>query len=84
MQFTLVVDDFGVKYVGEEHMMHLKKVLEEHYNITTKWEGRRYIGTILDWDYKRRQVHLSMPNYVAKAFGQFKHELKRRQDTPFP
>jgi len=24
MQFTLVVDDFGVKYVGEEHANHLK------------------------------------------------------------
>ena len=25
-----------------------------------------------------------MPNYVAKALKQFKHELKGRQDTPFP
>ncbi len=25
IQFTLVVDDFGVKYVGEEHAQHLKK-----------------------------------------------------------
>ena len=28
IQFTLVVDDFGVKYVGEEHALHLKKALE--------------------------------------------------------
>ena len=32
IQFTLVVDDFGVKYVGEEHARHLKSVLEEHYH----------------------------------------------------
>ena len=28
MQFTLVVDDFGVKYVGEEHAIHLKNTIE--------------------------------------------------------
>ena len=33
VQCTLVVDDFGVKYVGEEHALHLKKVLEQHYQI---------------------------------------------------
>ena len=34
IQFTLVVDDFGVKYVGEEHAQHLKNTLEEHYKLT--------------------------------------------------
>ena len=33
IQFTLVVDDFGVKYVGQEHAVHLQKVIEAHYNI---------------------------------------------------
>ena len=28
IQFTLVVDNFGVKYVGTEHVQHLMKVLE--------------------------------------------------------
>ena len=84
MQFTLVVDDFGVKYVGEEHAQHLKNTLEENYTVTTEWEGTRYIGITLDWDYKRRQVHLSMPNYVKKALKQFQHKLKKRQHQPFP
>ena len=64
IQFSLVVDDFGVKYVGEEHAQHLKSVLEEHYKVTTDWTGSRYIGLTLDWDYVRGQVHLSMPGYV--------------------
>ena len=29
VQFTLVVDNFGVKYVGEEHVIHLKNTIEE-------------------------------------------------------
>ena len=78
-----MVDDFGVKYVGEEHALHLKKALEADCTVTTEWEGKRYIGITLDWDYKRLQVHLSMPNYVKKALKQFKHELKRKQDAPY-
>jgi hypothetical protein len=30
IQFTLVIDDFGVKYVGKKHALHLKHILEEH------------------------------------------------------
>ena len=84
IQFTLVVDDFGVKYVGEEHAKHLKATLEEHYKLTCDWTGRRYIGITLDWDYKRRQVHLSMPNYVAKALKQFQHKVRKLQHSPYP
>ena len=67
IQFTLVVDDFGVKYVGEEHAHHLKNTLEEHYKLTCNWTGTQYIGITLDRDYTKRQVHLSLPNYVKKA-----------------
>ncbi len=67
IQFSLVVDNFGVKYVGKEHARHLKKILEMHYKLTCDWTGTRYIGITLDWDYKKRQVHLSMLNYVKKA-----------------
>ncbi len=52
IQFTLVVDDFGVKYVGKEHALHLKHVLEEHYQLTCDWDGCRYISITLNWDYQ--------------------------------
>ena len=52
MQFTLVVDDFGVKYTNKDDVQHLQQVLEEHNKITMDWDGRRYIGITLDWDYK--------------------------------
>jgi hypothetical protein len=84
IQFTLVVDDFGVKYVGQEHAIHLKQVLEEHYKVTTDWAGERYVGIHLKWDYNKRQVHLYMPGYVKKALIQFGHKLKNKQNQPFP
>ena len=40
VQFTLVVDDFGVKYVREKHALHLKHTLKENYTITTEWYGK--------------------------------------------
>jgi hypothetical protein len=82
--FTLVVDDFGVKYVGKEHALHLQQVLEEHYKVSTDWTGNRYIGITLDWDYDRRKVHLSMPGYKDKALRQFQHQkLPEPQHSPF-
>ena len=83
IQFTLVVDDFGVKYVGKEHAIHLKNLLEAHYKLTCGWTGRQYIGITLDWDYKRRQVHLSMLGYVKKALKQFCHKMKKQQHSPY-
>ena len=39
VQFTLVVDNFEVKYMGEEHSIHLKNTIEENYTVTTEWDG---------------------------------------------
>eukprot|EP00956_Cyclotella_meneghiniana_P017217 scaffold27841_cov34-Cyclotella_meneghiniana.AAC.3 len=86
IQFTLVVDDFGVKYVGKEHADHLKRVLEEHYKVTADWVGERYVGIHLKWDYEKRQCHLFMPGYVKKSLIQFGHKLEEnlKQNQPFP
>ena len=40
IQFSLVVDDFGVKYVGEENAKHLVNALVEHYEISQDWDGK--------------------------------------------
>ena len=40
ISFTLVMDDFGVKYIGKEHIMHLINALKEHYEVEEDWEGR--------------------------------------------
>ena len=58
---------FRGKYVGGEHVLHLKQTLEENYKVTTEWSGTMYIGITLDWDYRRRQVHLSLTGYTDKS-----------------
>ena len=34
IQFALIVDDFGVEYVGDQHAQHLASVLKEHHEIS--------------------------------------------------
>ena len=85
--FTLVVDDFGVKYVGDEHAQHLLDLVRSHYQVTDDFgkenQGSKYCGITLDWDYENRRVHLSMPGYIEEALVRFKKERpKRRQNQP--
>ena len=81
IQFTLVVDDFGVQYVEEEHAQHLVSMLKQHYDVSADWKGKKYIGLTLDWDYECREVHLSMPGYIAKARREFGHEMPKCQQN---
>ena len=60
-------------------------VLEKHYTINHYWEGNRYLGINLDWDYERRKVHLSMILYVKEALIRFNYAVPcRPYDQPHP
>ena len=76
--FTLVVDDFGIKFVGDEHAHHLKRSLERHYDITVDWEGSKYVGISLKWDYTARTLETSVPGFVKKSLGKFQHPTPAR------
>jgi hypothetical protein len=83
ISFTLVVDDFGIKYVGKEHALHLLNILKKHYEITVDWTGDKFIGLTMDWDYPSQKVHISMPGYIKKALTCFGHEHpKCKQNSP--
>lgn len=65
--FTLVVDDFGMKFQGREHALHLVNIFKEYYEISENWMGRKYIGLTFDWDYEKGEVYVSMLGYVEGA-----------------
>ena len=73
INFTLTVDDFGVKYVKKEDVDHLIRVLKKDYEISEDWTGTKYIGLTLTWEYHNRRVHISMPGYVQKALAKVNH-----------
>jgi hypothetical protein len=73
ISFSLVVDDFGIKYVGREHAEHLMACIKKNYNISSDWNGGAYCGLTLDWDCKNRTVDLSMPGYIKAALHKYQH-----------
>jgi hypothetical protein len=44
VHLSLVVDDFGVKYVGKENAQHLVDALASLYEVSTNWAGELYCG----------------------------------------
>ena len=65
ISFTLVVDDFGIGYVGRDHEDHLMSVLKIYYKkITTYWEEKLYCVITMKWYYTKLYVDISIPGYV--------------------
>ena len=56
--FTLVVDDFGIKFTSSQDAEHLSIVLEGLYVITKYWEGTNVLGLTLNWDYTKNRGRL--------------------------
>jgi hypothetical protein len=80
ISFSLVVDDFGVKYVGCEHAEHLMACIKNNYNISSDWKGSAYCGLTLEWDYKNRTVDLSMPGYIKSVLHKYQHAAPTRPE----
>eukprot|EP00956_Cyclotella_meneghiniana_P014503 scaffold21710_cov36-Cyclotella_meneghiniana.AAC.1 len=84
ISFTLVVDDFGVKYVGKEHAQHLVDTLKKYYKLAEDWAGDLYCGITLDWDYDNRTLDISLPGYIKKVLLRFEHKKPSKpQNCPF-
>jgi hypothetical protein len=79
ISFTLDVDDFGVKYVEQQHADHLIASIKNTYKkLTEDWTGSLYCGIMLDWDYVGRTVDISMPGYIKKKLQEYNHLLLGR------
>ena len=76
--FVLIVDDFGIKYVGRRHADHLHAALREHYNVTTDWEGKKFAGIDLHWDHAKCTCRLIMNGYIAELLVKYNHPTPRR------
>ncbi len=73
IQFSLAVNNFGVKYLGKENALHLLNTIQKYYKYSCDWDGKIYCGLTIKWDYEGRKVYLSMPTYVKKALQHFQH-----------
>jgi hypothetical protein len=74
ISFTLVVDDFAVKYVGKQHAEHLPNALLRTYELATDWTTTVYSGRTLKWDYNTRTCDISMPGYISNVLSKLQHD----------
>ncbi len=81
LTFTLVVDDFRVKYESKDDMDHLNAIIKSTYKVTKDWTGNLYCGISLDWDYINRTVDISMPGCIKKKLQEYNHALPRCMQT---
>ena len=65
--FTLCVDDFGIKYYDKKDTLHLIDALNEKYNTSVDWEGSKYCGMELNWDYNKGHVDISIPTCIQET-----------------
>ena len=67
----VIVDDFGVKYVGRKRAKHLAPLLKNYHKISEDWEGKKIAGINLIWDYTQkhsgRTCRLSMKKLYRKT-----------------
>jgi hypothetical protein len=82
ISFTLVVDDFTVKYVGKHHAEHLRNALLRTYELTTDWTAKVYSGMMLQWYYNKRICDISMPGYISNVLSKFQHDSPKRFTAP--
>lgn len=83
IQFTLIVDDFAVKWVNREDFDHLLHSLETKYTMTCDMDGKQYVGMHLQWNYDTREVICSMNQYIQDALSELE-ETKPKQHFKGP
>jgi hypothetical protein len=76
LAFSLVVDDFGIKYVGKEHANHLITCLKENCKLTKDLMGNLYCGITLNWNYHKLTLNIFMPKYINKPFFKYRHAVQ--------
>jgi hypothetical protein len=85
ISFSLVIDDFWVKYVGKKNAQHLLDTVRQYYKCLCNWKGEGYCGLTIKWDYEAKKVHVLMHGYVTKALTCFWHPPPIKiQDQPYP
>ena len=80
--FTPVVDNFGVKYVGEKYMNHLLTALHKFYVADKMKKGTSTAASRWTGITKKKKVHLSVPGYCSKVVQRFRHKGVKLQDQP--
>ena len=78
IHFTLVIENFGIKYRNLKDANHLIAALQEKYEVNQYWTGGPYCVITLRWNYTARLLDISMPRYVKYSVHKFQHPTPTR------
>ena len=67
-----------MKYFTKDDANHLLDSLKKHYEDSTDWEGRNYLGSTIDWNYGKEYVDIPIPEHVKKALDRLQHPRPNR------
>ena len=59
--------------MGKKHADHLDNVHKEYHVITEYWEGKKYSGIDLAWDYNKRTFRATMNGYIQYIRMKYDH-----------
>jgi hypothetical protein len=66
IMFTLMANNFGVKYINKDNVHHEFAIIKNYHARTKDWVGDLYCGIQLEWDYVNPMVVTLMPSYIKK------------------
>ena len=69
--FTLVVDNFGIQYIDNNHAQHLIDTLKTRYELSINWSSSLYCGITLEWNYAQIYANTSILKYVPTQLTTF-------------
>ena len=77
---SLVINNFGVKYVDRDNADHLIASRKHEYQISEDLTGALYFGITLEWNYENDQTKRYVdiiPGYINNKFKKYKHEISK-------
>jgi hypothetical protein len=84
IQFCLIVDDFGIEYVGIKDFNHLLSVLQRYRQVQTNMAGNKIVVLNIHWDIPSKQVRINMRSYVKDLLLSLNWPMpKKPQLLPF-
>ena len=83
LSFSLVVDDFGIKYKEKRDVDALVALLASGgYKTSRDDTGSKYLGFTIDWDYENEHVDLSLPGWTKALAERLELVSTKRTDAP--
>jgi hypothetical protein len=73
VQFCLIVDNFGIKYVGLKHFNHLLDLLKKYHGVQVNMAGDKLASMDINWDFAGKRCCINMPGYIDNLLLKFKH-----------